>query len=249
MTQHLSALALDALALDALDGAATTAARAHLASCERCRTDLERAAELRAYFTVAVLPRTRPQRRRRARPLAWLAVPALGALAAVWVGLRGGDHPRTARDEAGPELAIKGDATWQVFANRGGRTFAVHDGTPLVAGDRIRFAVTPDGARYLLVASIDGAGAASIYFPYNGTESAPLTPGERVELPGSIVLDAAPGPERVFALFSDEPIAAQLVIGQLRTIGADGADAIRAPRRLDVGARVQSSLVFEKVTP
>jgi hypothetical protein len=248
MTRHLSALALDALALDALDGTATTAARAHLAICERCRIDLERAAELRAHFTAAVLLRTLPQHRRRAWSLAWLAVPALGVLA-VWIGLRGSVHVRPAYDPASSDLAIKGDATCQVFANRDGQTFAVHDGTPLAAGDRIGFVVTPDGARYLLVASIDGAGAASIYFPYNGTESAPLMPGKRIELPGSIVLDATPGPERVFALFSDKPIAAQLVISQLRTIGVDGPEAIRARRQLDVDARAQSSLVFEKVAP
>src|SRR5262249_33751044 len=106
VTQHLSALALDALALDALDCAApTAAARAPLAICERCRTDLERATELRAHFTVAVLPRTLPRRRHRTWSLMWLAVPALGALAAVWIGR---DHVRPARDGAGSELAIKG---------------------------------------------------------------------------------------------------------------------------------------------
>jgi hypothetical protein len=135
-----------------------------------------------------------------------------------------------------------------VFANRNGETFPVHDGTTLAAGDRIRFVVAPDGARYLLVASVDGAGTASIYYPYGGTQSGP-TEGERSELPGSIVLDAARGPERLYAIFSDEPIAADLVTERLRVIGAAGIDAIRRTRSLDVPARAQASLVFEKATP
>jgi len=234
---HLSAFALDALAL----GTETAGAREHLAACSRCRAEYDAAAELRAHFVAHVLPRGAPVRRRRAWwPL--LAIPALAAIALIAV------RPKPAAPPAG-DLAIKGDATWQVFANRDGQTFAVHDGTRLDAGDRIRFAVVPDGARYLLVASIDGAGAVSVYYPYGGTESAPLPPDARVELPGSIVLDAAPGPERLFAVFSDAPIASAGVAEQLRSIAAGGADAIRGMHTLDVPARTQASLVFEKESP
>ncbi len=175
------------------------------------------------------------------------AVPAFAAavaIAVIVVTLH--PHPRAAPP---PELAIKGDATWQVFANRDGQTFTVHDGTQLEPGDRIRFAVIPDGAHYVLVASIDGAGTVSIYFPYGGSESAPLPAqaGARSLLPGSIVLDSAPGPERMFAIFSDEPIAADQVVDQLRAIGAGGADAIREPHALTISnARAQASTLFEK---
>lgn len=231
---HLSALALDALAL----GTETAGARDHLAVCARCRAEYDAAAELREHFTTHVLPHAQPVRRRR--PIwAFIALPALAAAAiAMIVVARPAPKPA--------ELAIKGDATWQVFANRDGQTFAVHDGTRLGAGDRIRFAVIPDGARFLLVASIDGAGAVSVYYPYGGTASGKLEPGDRVELPDSIVLDAAPGPERLFALFSDAPIETSNVAEQLRAIGAGGPDAIRGMHTLTVDSRAQASLVFEK---
>lgn len=235
---HLSTFALDALAL----GTETAGARDHLVTCARCRGDYETAAALREHFVVNVLARTQPRRARVVWP--WLAIPALAAAIGVVVVIA---RPRPVTE---PDLAIKGDATWQVFANRDGQTFAIHDGAQLEPRDRIRFAVTPDGARYLLVASIDGAGAVSIYFPYGGDASAPLDPGERVELPGSIVLDTAPGPERMFALFSDEPIEAAAVAEQLRAIGTDGADAIRQVHELAVAnVHAQASLVFEKVVP
>jgi len=108
--------------------------------------------------------------------------------------------------------------------------------------------VTPNGAPYLLIASIDSAGTASIYYPYHGEQSGPVADA-RVELPGSIVLDATPGPERLFAIFTDEPIPVEIVMERLRAIGARGPEAIRSARALDVTAQTQLSLVFEKVTP
>lgn len=244
---HLSALALDALALGTLDPAAEARARAHLASCARCRADSEAAAAERAHFSAYVMARTAPVAPRRWA--LWLALPAVAAAVAL-LALALRDPAGERAPELAPELAIKGGPTWHVFANRDGRTFAVHDGTPLAAGDRIRFAVAPAGARYLLVASIDGAGAVTIYFPYGGSESAPLAAGVQVELPGSIVLDAAPGPERMFAVFSDEPIATAAIARQLRAIGNGGADAIRSTHSLAVArARAQTTVVFEKAPP
>ncbi|MFT3693769.1 MAG: DUF4384 domain-containing protein [Kofleriaceae bacterium] len=238
---HLSAIRLDELALGAT---CAEAERTHLEACERCRGDEAKAAELRAHFTAFVLPRgviAKPKMR-----WGWFAVMAFGLAAAIALLVM---WPR--KVEQPPELAIKGDATWQLFANRAGQTFAVHDGAPLAAGDSVRFVVTPNGARYVLVVSVDGAGNASIYYPYGGTRSIALAPGEaRIELPGSIVLDAAPGPERVFALFSDQPIEAASVTQQLRTIGEGGPAAIRAAKTLAVGgARAQTTLVFEKAAP
>lgn len=236
---HISPLTLDALSLGALDRDSEARVQAHLASCVSCRRDAQDAAELRQQFIINVLPRGLPAGRSRRR--FWLIPVFAAALLIVVIGLR----PRPARVDG---LGIKGEASWQVFANRNGRVFAVRDGTELAAGDQIRFAVIPAGARYLLVASVDGLGVATIYYPYDGAGSAPIE-GDRVEPDGSIVLDAAPGPERIYALLSDEPIAADAVRAQLRAIAGGGADAIRGMRALQLPVRSQVSLVFEKAAP
>jgi hypothetical protein len=233
---HVSALKLDALALDALDRDAAERVRVHLDGCTACREDQRAAAELRAHFEGRVLPRGLPARRPHRRP--WLAVPAF-ALVVLAIALWRWPRP--------PELGIKGDASWQVFANRDGRTFAVRDGTELAAGDRIRFVVLPGGARYILVVSVDGGGAVTIYHPYSGERSAAID-GDRVELEGSIVLDAAPGPERLYAVLTDEPLAAAAVKAPLGELAASGATAIRAARALPVPARAQLTLMFEKAS-
>lgn len=234
---HVSALTLDAFALGALDGVTEAQVRAHLATCPRCLADHALARELRERFMATLAPHGAP--RRPSRRWMWLAVPALAAvlLVALW-----------RRPVPPPDLAVKGGASWSVYANRDGQTFAVHPGTALAPGDRIRFVVVPDGARYLLVASVDGAGGVTVYYPYDGAASAEIT-GERVELADSIVLDAAPGPERMYAILSDEPIAADIVKERLRAIAAGGAQAIRDTVELEVQARMQLSLWIEKAVP
>ncbi|MDB4955333.1 MAG: hypothetical protein JWO36_2902 [Myxococcales bacterium] len=233
---HVSAIELDAVVL----GNADARIREHLADCAACRADAEAAAASREHFASHVFARTLPAvlAKRQSRWWIALSLPIL-AVAAILLFV-------ATRSQQTPELGIKGTAAWQVFANRDGKTFQVHDGGKLAAGDRMRFVVVPNGAKFLLIASVDGAGNTSIYFPFDGTESGKID-GGHVELPGSIVLDTAPGPERMFALFSNEPIAAGPVKQQLKQLGADG-DAIRKLQRLDVVARAQLTIVFEKAS-
>jgi anti-sigma factor RsiW len=236
--RHLDALTLDALALGALAPPDAAATLAHLESCTACRAEADTAAALRAHFERSVLARTLPRVARR-RPW-WLLVAPLAIF--LVTRDRQGDT-----DTDNPVLGIKGESAWQVFANRNGATFAVRDGAPLAAGDRIRFVVTPAGARYLLIASIDGTGATTIYYPYGGNESAAVS-GDRIELPGSIVLDAAAGPERLYAVFSNVPVSADAIKSELGAIGPNPTE-IRRPHHLDVLSRAQLSLVFEKAQP
>jgi hypothetical protein len=249
MTEHVSQMTIDGLAARLLSDAETATARAHVASCTRCRGDLETAEAACATFTREVLPRTLDRLApRRAAPWRILA-PAFAVsglatvLLVVWF-VRRAPVPPTADDD----LRMKGALTFQVFASRGDQVFAVRDATRLAAGDKIRFVVGAGEARYVLVASIDGAGHATIYHPYGGARSAPA-PVQPTDLPGSIVLDAAPGPERVFALVSREPLAAGDVARTLEALGERGAAAIRATPTLDLPGVTQASVVFEKAAP
>ncbi|HVK84465.1 MAG TPA: zf-HC2 domain-containing protein [Kofleriaceae bacterium] len=247
---HPSSLDLDALAAGKLPSAEATAVRAHVAECARCRADLAAAESACAHFTRDVLPRTLPALRARApKRTRWWAiapailVPAFAVLALVWWT---GRQPAGPPDE--PDLLIKGGMSFQVFANRGGEVIPVRDGTRLAAGDSIRFVVGTGGPRYVIVASIDGAGNTTIYYPYDGERSGDATKSP-TELPGSIVLDTSPGPERVFALASAEPLEGGAVKRALAELGARGGDAIRTTRTLPVQAAAQASIVFEKVAP
>jgi hypothetical protein len=236
---HLPSLTLDALELGALAPDERVRAERHLGECARCREDHAALKASRARFSERVFPATLPKilgRRQRwwRRPLVFAVAPALAALAlVVWL--------RPAEESL---VAEKGGPTLQVFARRAGRVSPVKPRAVLQAGDEIRFVVDPAGLSQLLIASVDGDGKVSVYFPYGGTGSAPVRPG-RNELPGSIVLDASRGPERLFAVLSAEPIEAAPVTRALGELGRRGPEAIREARRLPLST-TQLSLVFEK---
>ncbi len=250
MTQHLSSFDLDAAALGALPRDAERSA--HLASCATCQTRAAEGHALRAQLPPEVMSRTFAalHRRKRFVVVTSIVVPLVLAAAAVLllVDTRGADPDK--RHDVAPELAIKGGPALQGYALRDGRVFRVSDGDVLAAGDEIRFAVTPAGAGYVLIASVDGRGHATIYVPYDGERSVVIDPRARTELPGSIVLDDAMGPERVFAVFSTSPIRAADVWPALQRLAAAGPEALRSSARLDLRVpATQVSLVFQKAAP
>jgi hypothetical protein len=221
----------------------------HQSDCAACRALVDSLAAAHQEFASEVLPRTRAtlwrrwvQQHRRARLwFAGLLVPATAGLVLALVQVR--------RDE-GPLYATKGSPTLSVAARRGALVFRPDADHPVRPHDQIRFQIrrTPSAA-FVLIASVDGAGRPNIYVPYEGRRSQALPMGDPAELPGSIILDASPGPERIFALLSAAPLDADLVRRALARIGAGGAAAIRETSRLDVGVSEQTSVLLEKELP
>jgi hypothetical protein len=153
--------------------------------------------------------------------------------------------------EPGPDVVTKGDGpTLQVVARQRGHVFALKSGAHLSPGDEIRFVVEPGQGSYLLVTSVDGAGQVSVYFPFGGTRSDKVQ-DTRMELPGSVILDRARGPERVFAFFSKEPIALDQLKPTLEHLAQQGPEAIRQATRLEVpGVSAQlATFLLEKDLP
>jgi hypothetical protein len=153
--------------------------------------------------------------------------------------------PQWRNKAAEPELSNKGGPSLRIVGRHEGKIFQVLDGDHLAPGDEMRFVVEGGSWPYLLIGSIDATGTASTYFPYAAEESGRLEGAQSV-LPGSIVLDASRGPERVFALFSREPIQAKALKSALLMIGAGGPSRIRNDVKLPVEAAAQMSLLIEK---
>lgn len=248
MSQHVSMLVIDALAAGQLPAGEAETARTHITGCARCRDDLAQAEASVATFKREVFSRTVDKLTPTPwwRKLAPLLVPVVAAaVLLLWVN-RKSDTPSTTGED---DIRVKGAVTFQVFAKRGDAVVVVRDREQLSPGDAIRFVAGARTERFLLVASVDGSGKATVYFPYGGTRSGAIDAAP-VDLPGSIVLDRAPGPERIFALFSTAPVEAETVTRALTTLGARGGDAIRAAHALDVpGVGHQATLVFEKELP
>jgi hypothetical protein len=276
---HLSTFHLEAMRLGGMARPAQDQATRHLVTCARCRRlAAEWEAGLRE-FADGPLVRTRaplrdraeaaqgaaPQRPVNRKVIGWAGVlggaAALAGLISVWrtpaSHLGPAADPSAPGEPAEPTVSVKGGLDFVIAAQRGDRVFHA-DAQPLRAGDRIRFVLDGVDSSYLMVGSVDGAGHASIYVPYEGVQSvlvASRPPGSaHLEIEGSIVLDRAPGPERVFALVSQRPLTVGPVRSALSAIGAAGPEAIRETRVLALpselaaaaGTLIQRSVIFEK---
>jgi hypothetical protein len=95
-----------------------------------------------------------------------------------------------------------------IFFRRGAEVDArpLAPGTPVRAGDALRFSVRAERPRYLLVRLRDGADAPTTIFPPAGAAAAALVrPGE--PLPVTPVLTPGTGKVVVTAVFADHPFS------------------------------------------
>jgi hypothetical protein len=248
--EHVSSLDLDRLEMGALEPEATRRARAHLMACHVCREQHRELVAARSEFSERVFDRSiervlsrseaaLPKSRRRL----WFALPLAAAAALSLLLFR----PQLfLGDDSRPGVVQpKGHERFVLMARHNGKVFAVsEEERTLAPGDELRF-VVPDvdpHNPYLLVASIDAAGKANVYFPPKGERSQYLGQG-RWESPGAVTLDEVLGPERVFALFSKEPLEAGHVQFLLSRIEPD---QIRTVEKLLLPGVEQQSVFIEK---
>jgi hypothetical protein len=132
-----------------------------------------------------------------------------------------------------------------LFVNRPGGPVLAEPGTALRAGDQIQFRYAAAGHRYVYVVSVDGRHAITSLYPSSEGTSVAIEPGGERVLPGSIILDDALGPERVFAFFSATPLTYAEVQARV-TRGLEGAD-VQALDRVEWEGLDQTSVWFLKV--
>lgn len=220
---HLSSETIDLLLLSALSAPEANDAKAHLDTCTDCKQRWVELNEDSMKFKQFVFARTLPQVEARVAEargsvferfrLAWL-VPAFGlaTAAAVAFSVAGGPGTQTEDDVY---IGVKGnEPSFEVFAQRErGAAFQVKSGMALRPKDRIRFVVGPAQARYVLVASLDGNGAFSVYHPFGAAESERINEQvpRRLELASTVELDETTGTERVVLVLSDAPVRADVV--------------------------------------
>ena len=224
----------------------------HLADCPRCAPRLaERAAERaafddqsRALWTrIAAAAQERGQRAGRSR-LAGLRLTVLPALVlgvaavALWVGVR---HPDS---RPGGYVAPKGRAPVEIVCRRAGAVFVLAPGDEVAPGDELRFRPLPiwSDARFIQIGSVDGTGRYAHFYPSAAGAPSLSLPSSGAALEGSIRLDAAPGPERLFVVLSAAPLAETAV----RQVAEANAAAGGTVARIDGTAVMTAWIVLGK---
>ena len=118
------------------------------------------------------------------------------------------------------------------------------DGVVLHAGDWVQFRYRAAGHRYVFVVSVDGERVLSPLYPDYPGQSVAIEQHGRHVLDGSVILDDALGPERIYAFFSDQPLRYERVARALVGV-VDPAQAAKVPI---IGAGVaQVSILIRKV--
>lgn len=212
----LSSLALDEHAVGQLEPARRDAVRAHLVDCPHC------GARAKALEAERIRFAARERGRRRAAPTG-VVRPAIavgfGLLVAAAAVLLLVDR-RDPGSPPGDTTRAKGGLRLEVYVKKGDQVLPAR-GAVLRPGDAIRFAVAGVDGGYLAVLGRDGTGRVSVYYP-PGERAAPASRAEEEEaLPGSIVLDDAPGPETIALVHCD----AAVPVATLAAVLARGGDA------------------------
>jgi hypothetical protein len=242
----LSDLVLDRLRTGEVP--ATSDVAAHVDTCARCAA---RAAELRAdarqfadeQFIAGRAADARAQARARGRRLAtpvWSGLAAAAAVVVLLLSVR--ERPPA------PPLRTKGRGALDLVVRRAdGRVEPVVAGTLLHAGESVRFIVTTDEGGYLAIVGADARQAVTAYQPAIG-QARPIDAGRRQLIDGSVVLDDAPGAERMIAVVCARPLSVDVVTAAARQALARAGGDPRRMSALELDCR-QLSFVIEKAAP
>lgn len=226
---------------------------AHLPGCAHCQGVRQGQGDARAAMTpaevaaqsVAILQKLeRPAPRRLSwwRPQLWAGLVA-AAIAAVVIA------PRAAElFSEGPQIRTKGarGPTLEMWVNTPEGAQPGSDGMRLGEGDQIQFRYRASGRQYVLVVSVDGKGVTTPLYPEVPGESLKVAPDGEHVLEGSVILDDAKGPERIFAFFSDQPLSYAEVAARLKEALPPGSDLVELDGVEVKGADLESVLIIKE---
>ncbi len=137
----------------------------------------------------------------------------------------------------------KGSLIVEAFCKRDDQIFPVKDGDDYVAGDRIRFAYTKDLPGVLAVFGVDDYGRVFPYYRDDALAGINAPPGAEVMLPESVELDDHHGWERIFAVWTPDPLAEDTIRNAVVSAMAEAQGDIRQASRLPLEAEQVSFLL------
>jgi hypothetical protein len=254
MTDHLARHQLEQLVAEDPEARIRPVLRVHVAACDLCTMRLRALHAAKAQFLAShpaadfardALERAEQSMPNR-EPPRWvpqlaaaglILVVACIAAAFLWYG----------HESATNWARETGGVSFKVLAKRGAQVSRLRDGDVLTAGDQLAFEYSLDRPRHLLLFGIDETGTVRRYFPEpEGPEvDTLLATAARATLPTQIQLDARAGDERLYALFSEEPIGEmEARTALLRAVGEAWASGSRLAKTPELQLRARAISVW-----
>jgi hypothetical protein len=196
-------------------------AREHLATCERCRTRLDRISRERDVFlasestsSIRTALGRRERRHRWAIGTASCGAIAIAAAVLLWF------YTKPNLDEVATSTRLKGAPHLGFYVKHDEIVTLGANGERVHPGDSLRFVYTSGEPRYIAILSFDGARHASVYYPSGASraERAPAAVDRPLE--SSTVLDETLGNESLYGIFCIEPILLEPMRAALEKTGA-----------------------------
>ena len=233
----------------------------HVGACGRCSTLLAEITEARSLLLGANPAETSlraarmileaVKQRRTRRPWLRFLVPVLlvPAAAATLLLVKPTLNPLGRGNQ--PGSTIKGRLIVETYCKRGEAVFPAQDGADFLEGDRLRIAYTQDRPGFLVVFGVDDQGRVFPYYQEQGQEQGQeqqlvgmrVAAGARVFLPGSVELDNHKGWERIFAVWSEAPLADDAMRRTVASVLATAGGDIRRVTVLDLPVEQVSLLL------
>lgn len=254
---HLRLPELRSLQFEEASEPQAQALRARMKHCEHCQSRLQTMAAEAQAFNASVNPGfesaailQKLEAIEAQAPAPWWAgfakpwMLAVGAMVALFAVI-----PLTQYNpEPGPTVRLKGGGVGlSMFVKDIDGVQPGQDGMHLEAGDQIQFRYDADGHEYLFIISVDARGVISSLYPEVPTHSIKVLAEGTHVLTGSIILDEAVGPERIYAIFSTEALEFEDIDKAVKSGLGDNPDVV-ALQELPIEAEdvAQSSILIVK---
>lgn len=209
----LSDLTFDTLLASDASVDEETAARGHMAACERCRERWAGLEDARRLFLAShgafrsKTPAARPSRKWAVRAGQGIALLSAAACLLLW-------FRRPKSEDPAATGRLKGGSTFGFFVKHDENVVRGADDQLVRPGDQLRF-VVHSPRRHIAIVSVDGARSVSVYFP-GEPRTELVDAASELALPQSIRLDDVLGRETFYGIFCDAPTDLTPVRDRLR---------------------------------
>jgi len=186
----------------------------------------QNARELTAYPPGPAVAQIEARLRRPKRRRMWLAplVAAAGLAVVALVVMR---HPPAQQQTETETTRVKGHARLLAYRQAGEQAERLEPDAVAHEGDVIQLRYNAGGARFGMIASIDGAGGVTLHFPASADSPTDVEGGTHT-LPDAFALDDAPRFERFFLFTANDPLDVAATLDALRALArrGDASDAV-----------------------